>query len=181
MANKYPEELMNYNRFPGDHVIATEDGVIRIGDRVFHLVHNYRDAFNAEKLEQRYSDVFDKFDYVVGDWGHEQLRLKGFYSARRKKMPAQLKISDLSAYVDEYMNFGAPFFVIKRMRKQETRKEEAYTEEKVYEVGKRKPKFDKRRRNNNQQQKKNKPAAEKKEQQPQQQKKRNFTIRTREK
>jgi uncharacterized protein YutD len=175
MANKYPEEVMNYNRFPGDHVIATEDGVIRIGDRIFHLVHNYRDGFNAEKLEQRYSDVFDKFDYVVGDWGHEQLRLKGFYSARRKKMAPQQKISDLSAYIDDYMNFGAPFFVIKRMRKHETRKEEAYTDEKVYEVGKRKPKFDKRRRNNS------KPAAERKDQQqPKQEKKRNFTIRTRE-
>ena len=94
MAKVIPEEEKNYNKVPGEHVMVLDD-VVTIGDKVFHLIHNYRDGFNQEKLEQRYSDIFAKYDYLVGDWGHEQLRLKGFFSSSRKKMPDELKISHL--------------------------------------------------------------------------------------
>jgi uncharacterized protein YutD len=59
--------------------------VVTIGDKVFHLIYNHRDGFNQEKLEQRYSDIFAKYDYLVGDWGHEQLRLKGFFQVLVRK------------------------------------------------------------------------------------------------
>lgn len=133
MAKVIPEEEKNYNKFPGEHVIVLDD-VVTIGDKVFHLIHNHRDGFNQEKLEQRYSDIFAKYDYLVGDWGHEQLRLKGFFSSSRKKMPDELKISHLEDYIKEYMNFGAAFFVLKRMRSKDIKRDEAFVDEKVYEV-----------------------------------------------
>lgn len=133
MAKVIPEEEKNYNKFPGKHVIVLDD-VVTIGDKVFHLIHNHRDGFNQEKLEQRYSDIFAKYDYLVGDWGHEQLRLKGFFSSSRKKMPDELKISHLEDYIKEYMNFGAAFFVLKRMRSKDIKRDEAFVDEKVYEV-----------------------------------------------
>ena len=33
----------------------------------------------------RYSDILDKYDYIVGDYGYDQLRLKGFYKDSNKK------------------------------------------------------------------------------------------------
>lgn len=133
MAKVIPEEEKNYNKFPGEHVIVLDD-VVTIGDKVFHLIYNHREGFNQEKLEQRYSDIFAKYDYLVGDWGHEQLRLKGFFSSSRKKMPDELKISHLEDYIKEYMNFGAAFFVLKRMRSKDIKRDEAFVDEKVYEV-----------------------------------------------
>ncbi|MGO2939600.1 MAG: YutD family protein [Pseudolactococcus laudensis] len=133
MAKVIPEEEKNYNKFPGEHVIVLDD-VVTIGDKVFHLIYNHREGFNQEKLEQRYSDIFAKYDYLVGDWGHEQLRLKGFFSSSRKKMPDELKISHLEDYIKEYMNFGAAFFVLKRMRSKDIKRDEAFVDEKAYEV-----------------------------------------------
>lgn len=133
MAKVIPEEEKNYNKFPGEHVIVLDD-VVTIGDKVFHLVHNYQNGFDKEKLEQRYSDIFAKHDYIVGDWGHEQLRLKGFFSTSRKKMPDELKISHLEDYIKEYMNYGAAFFVLKRMRSKDIKRETPFLAEKVYEV-----------------------------------------------
>ena len=133
MAKVILEEEKNYNKFPGEHVIVLDD-VVTIGDKVFHLIYNHREGFNQEKLEQRYSDIFAKYDYLVGDWGHEQLRLKGFFSSSRKKMPDELKISHLEDYIKEYMNFGAAFFVLKRMRSKDIKRDEAFVDEKVYEV-----------------------------------------------
>lgn len=121
MAKKeISEEMMNYNRFPGEHVIVNKEQVL-IGEKVFNLVYNYRDGFDAEKLEQRFSEVLTKYDYIIGDWGHEQLRLKGFYSTSRKQMTDEEKISSVQDYIDEYCNYGCAFFIIKRLRGQESK------------------------------------------------------------
>lgn len=94
MPKEVDESKLNYNRFPGEQVTATED-IVKVGGKTFHLVYNYREGFDAEKLEQRFSDIFDKYDYIVGDWGFEQLRLKGFFSVSRKKMQSENKIDRL--------------------------------------------------------------------------------------
>jgi uncharacterized protein YutD len=138
------ESKLNYNRFPGERVTATDD-IVKVGGKTFHLVYNYREGFDAEKLEQRFSDIFDKYDYIVGDWGFEQLRLKGFFSVSRKKMQSENKIDRLEDYINEYCNYGCAYFVLRRVRSQD----ESYTSERVFEDKPRQPKFEKARRRNN--------------------------------
>ena len=52
---------------------------------------DYREGFNAEKLGERYSDVLARYDYIVGDWGYEQLRLKGFF---KRIIDGRIQISE---------------------------------------------------------------------------------------
>ena len=49
-----------------------------IDGRPYILEKNYRNGFEVEKLEERFSNILTKYDYIVGDWGYEQLRLRGF-------------------------------------------------------------------------------------------------------
>lgn len=144
MPKEVNESKLNYNRFPGERVTATDD-IVKVGGKTFHLVYNYREGFDAEKLEQRFSDIFDKYDYIVGDWGFEQLRLKGFFSVSRKKMQSENKIDRLEDYINEYCNYGCAYFVLRRVRSQD----ESYTSERVFEDKPRQPKFEKARRRNN--------------------------------
>lgn len=144
MPKEVDESKLNYNRFPGERVTATDD-IVKVGGKTFHLVYNYREGFDAEKLEQRFSDIFDKYDYIVGDWGFEQLRLKGFFSVSRKKMQSENKIDRLEDYINEYCNYGCAYFVLRRVRSQD----ESYTSERVFEDKPRQPKFEKARRRNN--------------------------------
>ena len=144
MPKEVDESKLNYNRFPGERVTATDD-IVKVGGKTFHLVYNYREGFDAEKLEQRFSDIFDKYDYIVGDWGFEQLRLKGFFSVSRKKMQSENKIDRLEDYINEYCNYGCAYFVLRRVRSQD----ESYTSERVFEDKPRQPKFEKPRRRNN--------------------------------
>ena len=132
--------------------------IVKIGGKTFHLVYNYREGFDAEKLEQRFSDIFDKYDYIVGDWGFEQLRLKGFFSASRKKMQSENKIDRLEDYINEYCNYGCAYFVLRRVRSQD----EAYTSERVFEDKPRHPKFDKLRQRNNRSKDRNSQKKQKK-------------------
>lgn len=90
--------------------------MFRIQGNVYELVEEYKDGFNLEAVKSRYSDVLDKFDYLVGDWGYGQLRLKGFFEDANKKAPFDSKISFFDEYILEYCNFGCAYFLLKKVK-----------------------------------------------------------------
>lgn len=85
---------------------------IYINDVEYELVTNYKEAFDRDVFEKRYTQLLDKYPYIVGDWGHEQLRLKGFYT-NRKEIPFEKTIAYLQEYLIEYCSFGCRYFVLK--------------------------------------------------------------------
>ncbi|QIL46321.1 YutD family protein [Vagococcus coleopterorum] len=86
-----------------------------IDECAYRIVSNYREAFDVNLLGERYSDVLNRYEYIVGDMGFEQLRLRGFFSDDHQNMPAEQRISSLEDYLYEYCNFGCPYFVIERI------------------------------------------------------------------
>jgi hypothetical protein len=56
-----------------------------------------------------------RYDYIVGDWGYEQLRLKGFFEKDYRKALPDQRIVMLEDYLYEYCNFGCAYFVIQRV------------------------------------------------------------------
>ena len=99
----------------GELVTLLDDSNFLIGERHYRLVSDYREGFNAEKLGERYSDVLARYDYIVGDWGYEQLRLKGFFQADNRRAHPDQRIDSLEDYLYEYCNFGCAYFVIERI------------------------------------------------------------------
>ena len=83
----------------------------------FDIMTDYREGFNEEALLARYSDVLLKYDYILGDWGYGQLRLKGFFDDTNQKATYETKINTLQDYLYEYCNFGCAYFVLKKMEK----------------------------------------------------------------
>ena len=116
---------------------------IMIEDKKFEIVQDYREAFDSERLGERYSEILNKYDYIVADWGFEQLRLKGFYDNRNRKVPQDQRIANLQDYLYEYCNFGCPYFVLQRIddkkertatskpKRRRTQKSKSPTNEKV--------------------------------------------------
>ncbi|MCF6092424.1 YutD family protein [Microaerobacter geothermalis] len=82
----------------------------------FEIIKDFKNGWNAEAFRDRYSDVLDKYDYIVGDWGYGQLRLKGFYDDKQKSVPFENRISAVDEYIQEYCNFGCAYFVLKKIR-----------------------------------------------------------------
>jgi len=170
---------------------------LTIGQRQYRLVHNHRDGFNAEKLGERFSEVLSRYDYIVGDWGYEQLRLKGFFNACHKKAQDDQKIDTIEDYLYEYCNFGCAFFVLERIGGNHDKRDErldyeedfrprrkkkrtnnrprnkAYIEEKTEKVGENKPVRKQKPVYN----KKKKHTSEGGNHSQSSEKKRNFTIR----
>lgn len=91
--------------------------MIIAGSYEYQVEKDYREAFKQEDFTNRYSDILSKYDYIVGDWGYGQLRLKGFYEDNNTKATFDTKIGTLQDYLYEYCNFGAAYFILKRGNK----------------------------------------------------------------
>ncbi|OZU88577.1 hypothetical protein CIL03_09755 [Virgibacillus indicus] len=91
--------------------------MIELQGKQYELIENYRDGFDDEALKERFSEILSKYDYIVGDWGYEQLRLKGFYHDRHSKAAIDTKVSAVDDYLYEYCNFGCAYFVLKKLPK----------------------------------------------------------------
>lgn len=91
-----------------DHLLIKEEP--------YQLVLNYREGFDLLAFENRYQEYFEKFDFIVGDWGFEQLRLRGFYQIGQAKVPKDQTIDFLADYLNEYCNFGCRYFVLAKER-----------------------------------------------------------------
>jgi uncharacterized protein YutD len=89
--------------------------MIHIQGKTYELVKEHKDGWNAEAFRSRYSEVLDRYDYIVGDWGYNQLRLKGFMDDSRGKVPKDQAISSLQDYLNEYCNFGCAYFVLHKV------------------------------------------------------------------
>lgn len=96
--------------------------LIKVDQHYFELIENYRECFNEEQFIARYSDILDKYDYIVGDYGYDQLRLKGFYKDSNKKAEMSKRFSNIQDYIFEYCNFGCPYFVLRHLSNQEVKK-----------------------------------------------------------
>ena len=160
------EMLENYN--PDSFPLA---------DGTYRLVKEYRDGFDYETVIKRYNEVLSKYDYIVGDWGYDQLRLRGFFKDDFKSAPLDAKINTLNDYLYEFCNFGCAYFVIEQIGdfkrkgrsstfKSSKNKNQAHTSEKKYDTKnnkKSKPKGSNQSRNSQSTNKKNNKPPKSKE------------------
>ncbi|WP_020063087.1 YutD family protein [Bacillus sp. 123MFChir2] len=83
----------------------------------YEVIEEKRNGFNEEAFKARYAEILNKYDYIVGDWGYDQLRLRGFFDDSNQRATYDTKISTLSEYLYEYCNFGCSYFVLRKVKK----------------------------------------------------------------
>ncbi|MFC6177754.1 YutD family protein [Companilactobacillus huachuanensis] len=98
-------------------VIRLDDNLISIDKTQYRIVEDHDSGFSEERIEERYNNVLEKYDYIVGDWGYDQLRFKGFYEDERNESTIENRISHLEDYLLEYCNFGCAYFVLEKIKK----------------------------------------------------------------
>ncbi|MCZ0704270.1 uncharacterized protein YutD [Natronobacillus azotifigens] len=91
--------------------------MIEIEGQCYEVIEEAKDGFDQKAFTERYSDILAKYDFIVGDWGYEQLRLKGFYDDQNTKASFDTKVSTVDDYLYEYCNFGCAYFIVKRIDK----------------------------------------------------------------
>ncbi len=99
------------NREPAAEVVRVDESHISINGHPYEVVADVREGFDFTEFAQRFSTILSKFDYIVGDWGFEQLRLKGFYAEDRAGAK-QNQIDAVQDYLYESCNFGCAYFIL---------------------------------------------------------------------
>lgn len=83
----------------------------------YELIEDNGDSFDENEIKEKYTDYFYEFDYILGDYAYNKLRLKGFCDKNNKRYN---KINDYSTK-DEYLKklcaYKCKYFVLKRVNK----------------------------------------------------------------
>lgn len=98
---------------------------LEINDQMYHIVANVRDALDVEMLRNKYDPYLDQYDYIVGDVSSEHLRLKGFYE-KTSRYAIDKKALTIVDYLTEYCNPGIPYFILERVEKYHSNKDEYF-------------------------------------------------------
>ncbi|CAK8053774.1 YutD family protein [Eupransor demetentiae] len=102
-----------------DYLVGYLGDKVSIDNLDLVLKTNFKEAFDPAKLAIRYTPLLSYYDYIVGDISADQLRLKGFYKDDRQAVATDSKIFTFEDYLYEYVNFGAPYFILENLTPRE--------------------------------------------------------------
>lgn len=94
--------------------------IIEVEGREYELIKNYKDGFDREEFESKYTDYFYDYDYIVGDIAYGKLRLKGFYDEKNKKVNKINNYKNVDTYLKNNCAVDCRHFILKK--KQDNKK-----------------------------------------------------------
>ena len=95
--------------------VLTPKLMIKINGNNYELIEEYKDGFDLEALNEKYTEYFDDYDYIVGDWAYEKLRLKGFCERTNKKCNRINDIKFKDKYLKDMCSYECRYFVLKKI------------------------------------------------------------------
>ena len=66
-----------------------------------------------EKIDD--TDYFETFDYILGDYSYDKLRLKGFYKKNNKKATEINSYEKITEYIKDYCSYGCRYFILEKV------------------------------------------------------------------
>lgn len=88
---------------------------IEINKVKYEIIRNDNNCIDIEELSEKITEYFDEFDYIVGDFAYDKVRLKGYYDSTNKKAN---KINDykyIDNYIENYCSYGARIFILRKL------------------------------------------------------------------
>ena len=87
---------------------------IEINNIKYELIENEKECFNEIELKEKFTDYFEPYDYIFGDYAYDKLRLKGFYESNSKNVTEINDIKYLNDYKNNYCSYGEKTFLLKK-------------------------------------------------------------------
>ena len=89
---------------------------ITVEDKTYELIEDNGNCFLLEEFKEKYTDYFYDYDYIVGDYAYNKLRLKGFCDKNNKKWNKINDFNDKNRYLEEQCAYKCHYFVLKRVK-----------------------------------------------------------------
>ncbi len=88
-----------------------------INDINYEVVENNNATIDEELLKEMLTDYFAEYDYILGDYAYNKLRLKGFNDKNNKNYKKINAYEDIHEYIEKYCAYGCKYFILKRVEK----------------------------------------------------------------
>lgn len=89
---------------------------IEINGIIYEIVRNDDNCFQKDIFEEKITDYFFPFDYILADYAYERFRLKGFYDSKNKKSKTINDIKNIDNYIENYCSLGAKIVILKKIK-----------------------------------------------------------------
>ena len=91
--------------------------IVVVDENEYVLEKNYKEGFFEEDFKEKYTDYFEPFDYIFGDYSYDSLRLKGFYKKQNKNCRNINCIDTLDSYIKDFCSYDCRYFLLKKVKK----------------------------------------------------------------
>lgn len=86
-----------------------------IENNKYELYKDYKNAFDLETVKEKYTEYFDDYDYILGDWSYGKLRLKGFCNKENPKFKPINDIETAEEYIKTNGAYDCKYFILKKI------------------------------------------------------------------
>lgn len=90
---------------------------IKVNNKTYNVIKDYGDTINIDDLEEKITDYYNDYDYIVGDWAYGKLRLKGFYNHTNKKVKVYNDYNNVDKYINNECAYGCKHFILEDISK----------------------------------------------------------------
>jgi len=88
---------------------------VEVNNLEYEIIKDYKNAFDKTEFQEKCTDYFIDFDYIVGDIAYNKLRLKGFYDGKNKKATKINNFNNVDKYLKENCAVDCKYFIAKKM------------------------------------------------------------------
>jgi len=90
--------------------------MINVENNEYKLIENYKDGFNLDGFKEKYTDYFDNYDYIIGDYSYGKLRLKGFCNKINKMCNKINDIKFKDTYIKDLCSYECRYFILEKIK-----------------------------------------------------------------
>lgn len=83
----------------------------------YEVIKNYKDALDTSLVNEMFTEYFEAYDYVLGDWSYGKIRLKGFCDKNNSKKNNINSYENIDDYIKKYCSYECKYFILKKISK----------------------------------------------------------------
>ena len=87
---------------------------VKLNEKTYEIIEDYKNGFDHEETQNRLTDYFDEYDYILGDWAYDKLRLKGFCDKTNKQNNKINSYDLIEEYIKKYCAYECKYFILKK-------------------------------------------------------------------
>ena len=89
---------------------------VKLEENEWELIEDYKNGYDETALKEKYTEYFEPYDYIIGDWSYGKLRLKGFCKKINKICNRSNDIKFKDEYIRDLCSYDCQYFIVQKIK-----------------------------------------------------------------